>query len=1716
MSTYSDSEFLPSGSMMSYDHSSTRTSDLGSMKVLIADGMRGWLAKELSCIASHADKDLISSVVSKIIEEFKVQACVEFMNTSIVNRVCQLLCEGLGYAIYTRDISVLVNTFLYILVTCLGTASLPVVFIVSLAASLMRCVPDQRDSRLRTEAFDSEGIASFLTAIWQAISLAKGATIEKPACFKDWCNAVFEGIGKTSNKTRSLLTMFENLAKVVTKMLTFILDHCFGIKTGVRLLYHDNDLMRAWTEECNLLLRPDTEELILNEGTWFARLVVAHRLSYKFATEINVAGAKDLPPLFLELQRRLSALHQRAVNMGIATAYRPEPICIWVSGSPGIGKTYMKDDLISVLLNAAQIRRTGNDVYTLGVGTKHWTGCENKTVIYYDDFATVDSDDLSAEQIGHFMHLVSDARFAPPQADVPDKGKAINPKLVYVNCNESHPKFNCLRNPEAFCRRRHMCIDVKFSPEFLEAFNSVPLKELTLEYPGAKQWVTDHTKPGNKYPQMVMRFINPMNGSPLNDWANYEKHESRIFNEFIHRFYVNDQAYRNKMSRSFAASTVKTSSPLADILTMIKDEALDLSGIDTCKEDTRPIVSRRLADIYSYTTDTLREGSQLCSQWFKDIIGLVSTEGGCTCFPGLISRYEYDPVSRKIWRNDWEENEPVLLEFCSEDCQMKSRSWWSKARNLSTSDRWYVVDGLYSHMFKTPTVHAESPEFSFEKMTDAFTQTREEVPKRSWPRKYVVAVAALSAVGLFFVGDKLFTWIFKAKPEDISDGMSVEQWCEHIASKKKEITEVIASGDNTTVKTRPQFKGISRKIVKTNTELFVEGTTQNMANIVDRALCYLVLSGVDRASGAKINGLAMRCFGICGRWLICLKHYIAKVKRTDDAKVNFVNSNGTVVQPLDFDSCKVRGFDESEIVLIEMPLTIPAFRDIRRHIMSESDSKSMSTQATIYEKALGFSARLYEVSLKMMNNVIYEDDGVTYSIPCAFSYKWHAPGRCMSPIIANCGIGQRIVAFHFAGGNDRGTGEPVLSESFYDAIPSVLSAQAPDESFLDNERESRICLSGDLEPEGIVKGKFSAHIAERTSIVPSLIHGYLPIKTKPAPLQPADVNMRFSPLIEGVVFHGQPCVNFDRNLLEKAVQDVHDQYMSVCKPIRPVIGVLSIQDSILGLPGLDGYQAMEMNTSEGFPYTTTRPSDARNKSYLFDIREDGCRRELLGVDPNVMSRMNDNEIARSSGIIPFTVFTDCLKDSRIPVESYYKPGKTRIFSVSPVDFTIQFRQYFLDIMASQKICRHDMEHMVGMDVHSIEWSWLAQTLQQKGPKLICGDYSKFGPRLNSEVVYEVGKIWRQWYLELERRDPNLSEQEIQRRYKVREVMFEEIRHSAHLCKDILYKVLCGAPSGCPPTVNINNDVNKIYIRMAWLDCWKDFPIMATLVAFKKHCNLFVYGDDLIINVSDEAAERFNNEFLQQFFARHDIKYTDELKGDSIRKYCLLHEASFLKGRFIQSQTRTSVIGYGLAKDSIEDCANWIHKNPDKAYATSEAIYQSLMLSYEWGREYFNLHRDRLLKAWAENVGTPISLYTYDDMDSIRFGFFDPNVALTLDQLVQKEREYRELQKRELDSSAGLIPIMSAESQITDPEERIRYKSVYKRLFNVYRLICEFRKSDIREMRQYHSLNRTIFKEFGEILTPDGQYKKVDSLPLIPEGCEDLSYLFKSIYIQEYI
>jgi len=207
-----------------------------------------------------------------------------------------------------------------------------------------------------------------------------------------------------------------------------------------------------------------------------------------------------------------------------------------------------------------------------------------------------------------------------------------------------------------------------------------------------------------------------------------------------------------------------------------------------------------------------------------------------------------------------------------------------------------------------------------------------------------------------------------------------------------------------------------------------------------------------------------------------------------------------------------------------------------------------------------------------------------------------------------------------------------------------------------------------------------------------------------------------------------------------------------------------------------------------------------------------------------------------------------------------------------------------------------------------------------------------------------------------------------------------VTQTVHLVNNTVYLTLCGIPSGHPITTPLNDIVHHILLRMGWIDITKE-----PLSLYDEHVEEVTYGDDELVNVSDEFADRFNCVTLSNWYAEFDFIYTDASKVGNIA-YQTLEQETFLKRTFTRHPNKKGMWLAPLDMISITECAQWVWKSPSIKEATLLNVKASLELSYGHGPKFFKQWFSKLKDA-CNKEGLEMPNVSWTELDAMFF----PNV-----------------------------------------------------------------------------------------------------------------------------
>lgn len=150
-----------------------------------------------------------------------------------------------------------------------------------------------------------------------------------------------------------------------------------------------------------------------------------------------------------DIRQNIRVLRERR-NALIKGAGKQEPIKIWLTGRPGVGKSELASRIANALTG-------GRSVYTRNAQDKYYSTYVGQTCIIFDDIMQ----DPQSGDVGEWMAFATTAAKDVPMAELENKGTPFTSRYMIATSNRSHlvshPNVTSI---EAFNRRRDYLVHV--------------------------------------------------------------------------------------------------------------------------------------------------------------------------------------------------------------------------------------------------------------------------------------------------------------------------------------------------------------------------------------------------------------------------------------------------------------------------------------------------------------------------------------------------------------------------------------------------------------------------------------------------------------------------------------------------------------------------------------------------------------------------------------------------------------------------------------------------------------------------------------------------------------------------------------------------------------------------------------------------------------------------------------------------------------------------------------------------------------------------------------------------------------------------------------------------------------------------------------------------------------------------------------------------------
>jgi len=712
----------------------------------------------------------------------------------------------------------------------------------------------------------------------------------------------------------------------------------------------------------------------------------------------------------------------------------------------------------------------------------------------------------------------------------------------------------------------------------------------------------------------------------------------------------------------------------------------------------------------------------------------------------------------------------------------------------------------------------------------------------------------------------------------------------------------------------------------------------------------------------------VQCVFVRGRCAISVAHFIATIKPTDvEMKiVSPFNTDGFVMplKSIIFKKFYYPDGEPKDLMLIVFPSNVHDHPDILNSI---ADSENMSkfktipcmliTGTSIKDKQL-FNQKFCE-AVSSDVPLLYKDldlkseiDPISHpprlhKVRHHYDYIMHTnSGDCGSLLVAlSRFLPKKIIGMHICGRVETGEGASVAlnADEIRKCMASLpaISQMIFDTSLIDGDDFANT-PPGNFVP--LSKLKVEVRSPSKTNLRKSLLYGKLwePTST------PANLS-RFLPTGEHTIEKGllkcspiPPFINED--YLLAAVKSTFLNFRTLDRKD------LTFEEAITGDLFDDFSNPLNRSSSPGFPWILKRKGKGKT---MWTGEEEYVMNEDL-------KKIVDERIEYASrGIRYPTFWIDTLKDERRPLE---KKDKPRVFSAGSMDFIIAFRMFFLTFCSALARDRIDNEIGIGINVYSYDWTRLAKHLQRKGDKVVAGDYSNYDGSLVGQVLELIGEFIIKHYDQ-----PQFE--------TIRRTLWREVINSVHIYDNNVYLWTHSHPSGHPMTAILNSIFNSVICRVIFFICAEEANLNVTMSDFDKNVSMISYGDDNILNISDECISWFNQISMSQNFPKVGMTYTDEMKSETLVPYRSLNEVSFLKRKFLFNDELVHYVAPLDLKVCKEMC-NWIRGEIDVTEACCVNVETACREIALHGRKIFDEIVPFIEKVCKQNLKMQPQILTY--------------------------------------------------------------------------------------------------------------------------------------------
>lgn len=1246
------------------------------------------------------------------------------------------------------------------------------------------------------------------------------------------------------------------------------------------------------------------------------------------------------------------------------TVYRPEPFSIILLGKTGQGKSTLMPYLASRVVSDYTKKHVHGSklIYRKITEDQYWSGYSDQPVVLIDDMGQFTTPDPTQSDWSVFFQLKGAAKLHLNMADLADKGTVFNSELIIGTTNTPYPKPPGQSTPEALWRRIDALVEIRIKKQFTDA-----------------NGLLDRSK-GQKYDIMnpthlEARYLDPMAGRILSDeecspWIEIEE-------------LALDLERRNNAHYEIQHG-LKNAAELGVCNNLINAHARNEAKSVSSDDDYQDTLSSK--DFLSIKRPPTIDDTMVESM----IDSLRKTRENV-----------YSPTVLATLRDcqrEWEAEHPWLTRWVRAMTYLKPIIELT-ALTLGVSAMVYKIGSSIKGFF------SDDKELDGKWVHDYENDTMTYFPKNGeFPKKI---------------------------PQD-AKGYSV-WWKDEKASSESFVNDMKRQPRKKVVSSAKKFNG-ARHMVAANEAYVEDMNASELTKSIRKSNSIITIIVPLDPDDLSSNTGTIKAFCIRGQRFIFPRHVFfnkkTRVTLPDDGMI-FWTVEGSIKKEHRFDHRRYMWCQTDDLAVYDFGVVMRPRKDYSRHFVTADVLSQLShLQGDIvgegHVHVIGANCNLEsdrwqsyplnEITVYIPGGKLEGRKTVSYpldnkdmttkleKLDYLINYEGLPPANrvCGNLILArqpkiNCG---KILGFHVAGNDKQCYGLPITLETmeqlndsldqqmmvYFGNFASAIATDKPipvemasnESSFLSGYPLSRSV--GNFEILGVLEKDSRPHDTRKTDIIPSPLQSskIFPLTHGPAALMMNDprLNTPVRPIEVGFdKKYGDPLSSFDFTVLE-SVAHSYGEYLSSLEHGKDAWRQVYTVDQMLNgdryIPGSNG---IDWTKSPGLPYILTRPRGVTGKAYLVDIEEtpDGPH-YWFGPNSRDLGKNFYYRLANAKkGYADPVVWRTVLKDELRPNEKV-SSGLTRCIEHAAFDFVLLDRMYngaFDAFLVRNPIVTGIG---IGMDPGSRDFNFLYNKLRKVSRFGIDVDYKNWDAHCLGKL-FEMEDIVRNiWY---EDRDGINSDSIFEDR-QVRHVITSQIVNALTVVDGNLIQMSCGQRSGQAKTATSNSVINQLVIGYAWMKLAP--PEMRSYFSFQNHVFSCVYGDDLIMSISEEVLSWFNGISFQNEMAKVGMKVTSADKG-VMQPFKPIEEMTFLKHAFVKHPSQDLMLG-AIDLSTIHNLVNWQRNGLDPRKLFEDNILTALRYSYPHGKLFFDSFRRKVMKqtALAKCVTPGFVFPTYAEYD----------------------------------------------------------------------------------------------------------------------------------------